>query len=902
MTVAPAMCPVCGSSYAAQEPVCDNCGLVFASRSPGAALPTAIYSFAQLQPGQALAHGRYIVQRALSTGGMGAIYLASDHETFDRIVVVKAMLDYFDPSDPLAVQAARDRFIQEARTLATLRHPAIPQIYTSFQEGPGNYIVMEYIEGHDLLQRLTHAHDVTSWTIPGRPYAREDVLRWGVALCRVLEYLASRRPDPVVHHDIKPANLLLDSNSGDIRLVDFGTARARLLAQAGRVGLAQSSIYGTQGYAAPEQYSGRSEARSDVYALAATLYHLATDDDPRNHPFEFPRLNELGTLGQELGRALDPAPDKRPAATELRRRLEDLLAPSLPRPIQTPDGLEVYDPIELARWCEANWQLASAWLYGVLPDQVERVWGKTKLAQQMRESALRHRYERSAGLDAALTLLDPQGFGAEQPLINVTARTLDFGALARRAAHSQQLVLTNGGRRHVDASLTLPGWISASRATISMPPGARATVELSAEGDRAPARGQLRDFVTVHDGPTTLLDVEVRAAISRWSAFQWHRWPWLLALVPIVALFLLWRWMIVPWNSSGPPPLPYPTLTPVLSQRPYPSPTDFTPPATAELPLSAYPALVQAPTGAYPEPLQRGSMRHSRRATSVAFSPDGGILASGGLDEAVRLWRTSDGGLVRALSGHSRGVSSVAFSPDGLTLAVGSLDGTLRLWRVADGKLLWKIDGHDFSVLSVTFSPDGRTIVSGGTDTDVSSEVKLWRTSDGKLLWAAEGHTSSIWSVVVSHNGQMIASGSRDGTVRLWRLSDGKLLRRLNLASDVYAVAFSHDDQLLATGGNGPIRFWTMSDGTEHILGWNYDGDGTRSLVFSPDGQRLAWANIYHGVKIRQVLAGAGAQALEPSSGQADEGPYSVVFSPDGQLIAAGDPDGQIKIWNIAAR
>src|SRR5262245_35766984 len=100
MTSTSAACPVCGSPITAQEPVCDNCGFVFASGSPSAAPPSAVYSFAQLQLGQSLAQGRYIVQRPLSKGGMGAIYLASDHETFDRIVVVKAMLDYFDPSDP----------------------------------------------------------------------------------------------------------------------------------------------------------------------------------------------------------------------------------------------------------------------------------------------------------------------------------------------------------------------------------------------------------------------------------------------------------------------------------------------------------------------------------------------------------------------------------------------------------------------------------------------------------------------------------------------------------------------------------------------------------------------------------------------------------------------------------
>jgi serine/threonine protein kinase len=127
MTVAPTTCPVCGRRIIAQESICDNCGFVFASHSSSAPPPSAVYSFAQLPPGQSLAQGRYTVQRALSKGGMGAIYLATDHETFDRIVVIKAMLDYFDPSDPQAVQVARDRFIQEVRTDQTLtRHLIYP--------------------------------------------------------------------------------------------------------------------------------------------------------------------------------------------------------------------------------------------------------------------------------------------------------------------------------------------------------------------------------------------------------------------------------------------------------------------------------------------------------------------------------------------------------------------------------------------------------------------------------------------------------------------------------------------------------------------------------------------------------------------------------------------------------
>jgi serine/threonine protein kinase len=116
---------------------------------------------------------------------------------------------------------------------------------------------MEYVEGPTLLEKLTHP-DPHGNIVPGRPYPVEDVLRWGIQLCDVLIYLADQNP-PVVHHDIKPANIIIDRASGNARLVDFGTAKARLVLQpGGRMGIQQSSIYGTEGYAAPEMYQGES--------------------------------------------------------------------------------------------------------------------------------------------------------------------------------------------------------------------------------------------------------------------------------------------------------------------------------------------------------------------------------------------------------------------------------------------------------------------------------------------------------------------------------------------------------------------------------------------------------------------------------------------------------------------
>jgi len=149
---------------------------------------------------------------------------------------------------------------------------------------------------------------------------------------------------------------------------------------------------------------------------------------------------------------------------------------------------------------------------------------------------------------------------------------------------------------------------------------------------------------------------------------------------------------------------------------------------------------------------------------SMMFSPDNSLLASGSGDSFIRLWRVSDGALLRTLEGHADWVSSVAFSPDGTLLASGSGDKTIRLWRVSDGALLRTLEGHTDYVSSVAFSQDGQTLASGSEDTT----VRLWRVSDGTLLRTLEGHTGVVESVAFSPDGTLLASGSWDGTVRLW--------------------------------------------------------------------------------------------------------------------------------------
>lgn len=327
-------CPQCQAPNKPTARFCQRCGAALAQ--PAAQRKT----YTPLQPGQLL-HGTYRVVRQLGRGGMGAVYLATQTIAGrQRNVVVKEMLDYVArrdyPSEAAYQQAcakARQRFEAEAATLVDLSHTGIPAIFDFFSEGGSNYIVMEFIAGSDLAQGLTRVDDMGK-TVKGHPYPWQQVVQWGIALCRVLDYLARRQP-PVVHHDIKPSNMILDANTGEPRLVDFGTAKASALARTGFMpevgpGRQQSSIYGTAGYAAPEMYQGQSSPRTDVYALAATLYHLLTDDDPRQHPLSFPNLDQLpAPLAQVLRDALAPNPQERPAAHDFQCGLESVLQPSV---------------------------------------------------------------------------------------------------------------------------------------------------------------------------------------------------------------------------------------------------------------------------------------------------------------------------------------------------------------------------------------------------------------------------------------------------------------------------------------------------------------------------------------------------------------------------------------------
>lgn len=231
----------------------------------------------------------------------------------------------------------------------------------------------------------------------------------------------------------------------------------------------------------------------------------------------------------------------------------------------------------------------------------------------------------------------------------------------------------------------------------------------------------------------------------------------------------------------------------------------------------------------------RGNVRE------ITISGDGNTLAI--VDEkSARLWDAYHGRFLGTFGRQSNGVSSVTFSPDASVLATGGHDNTIYLWEVRKdelyiiGDLINTFTGHTDVVSSVVFSPDGNILVSGSHD----HTVRLWDVQTGKLMKTHTEHKGGVNAVDYSSDGSILASGSSDGTIRLWNSNTCDLLETLNGSQQtIHCVAFSPNDRFIVGGTNGPIYLWNVQNGKLLDI---YRGhtDVVESIAFSQDGKTLA--------------------------------------------------------------
>jgi WD40 repeat protein/tRNA A-37 threonylcarbamoyl transferase component Bud32 len=852
----------------------------------------------------------YETQGELGGGGMGVVYLAYDPR-LKRHVAIKVIR-----GGGLARKVELDRFHTEAEAIARLQHPNIAQIYEVGEHRDGPFLVLEYLAGGSLDQKLA-----------GKPQPARAAACLLATLARAIHHAHERG---IVHRDLKPANVLLqvgnrpgdsssasapfDLQSATPKICDFGLAK--LLESGARVTAADAPL-GTASYMPPEQ--ARAEAdrigpAADVYTLGAILYevltgrppfrgataaetvlHVLTEDPvpPRRLQPQVPRDLETICL-----KCLEKKPCRRYASA--RSLAEDLSRFLAGEPIAARPTGAWERGMKWAKRRPAVAALAALTMgitlfgFGMVTwqwQEAERARRQAEGAQQVAERAQgqaeavrteeaeqRQRYQRLAinlAVDRGLLFCEQGDVG--RGLLHL-ARGLEWARDGqedwRRAirtnldawAHSLcslQECLPHRGRVLAaawspDGRFALTGCADRKAYVWEV-----ATGELIGEPLSHPARV---NAVAVSPDGSKILTGTGDPGSSAGAAWLWDRATRRLVHPPLAHPGPVWA---VAFSPDGHRIL-----------------TGSSDAATGQGAVRLWDTSTGTPLGT-PWP-------HRRAVRAVAFSPDGQEVLSGSEDRSARLWDAATGELLRAFQ-HSGYVQAVAFSPDGKTIATGSRDATARLWEPGTGRPIGEPLRDAGYVEAVAFSPDGKTLVTGSRD----AMARLWEVSAGKLIANALPHQDQVTAVAFHPQGRTVLTGSFDRSARVWELAPEKAAATtFHHPNQVWAAAVSPEGRTVATGSsNGMAKLWDARTGT--LVGQPWPSKGpVQSLAFSPDGGTVLVGGDDKSARLWDAATGTplGEPFVHP------EAVLAVAFRPDGQIVLTGCRDGKARLWDVATR
>jgi len=299
-----------------------------------------------------------------------------------------------------------------------------------------------------------------------------------------------------------------------------------------------------------------------------------------------------------------------------------------------------------------------------------------------------------------------------------------------------------------------------------------------------------------------------------------------------------------------------------------------------------------------PKALQRfgtAKFRHGSRILSLAYSPNGRILAAGGGDDPIRLWDVDTGVMQRALP--EAWVHALVFSPRGSVVVTGGAFKTIRMWETATGKEVNKLDGHKSAVKALAISPDGTLLASG----DAEGNVILWELLTARIVNTFKGHTDEITSLAFSPDSSTLASGSGDRTVRLWDTDNGKFLRQVDGGCMVTAVAFTDAKTLISGGDDNQLRLWNVETGKQ-VDTWKGHEKTIASLLVQREKTTNRALTLVSGAHDGTILlwdltAKAKPRVIRRALGDSD----ALALTRNGDFLATGGINNTVRIFETGS-
>jgi serine/threonine protein kinase len=710
----------------------------------------------ELKKGDTLKNGKYVIEQTIGKGGFGITYKGILHTVVkgelgevDTTAVVAIKEFYFadgcerhpngktitvtSQSKRALTERLKQKFLKEAQTLSRLKHPYIVQVLEIFEENNTAYMVMQFIEGGNLKERVL------------RGLSMADSVR---ITQEVLHALAFVHENHTLHLDIKPQNILCTKNDKAI-LIDFGIAK-----HYNEEGEATSTAIAAKsaGFAPPEQYTAINLENftpvTDIYAVGATLYFCLT-----------------GTVPMEATlRTQEEMPEPVALNPHIPQKLNDVVM----------RAMELRKTKRFQSCREMSLALAEAWggdATVVAPEQPK--------ADRQKAAAEHRKPTQEASIDKAADAT-PKKSNKKTIITIISVLLLAVAAIFgyTMQENTDNLASPEGTDAVSDSKNdTLLLDVNAGRQRVEIsPPEPRNDNTLKLQDVNAgkclqTMKGHTSSVVSVAFSPdgTYALSGSADNTLKLWDlntgkclqTMQGHSHiVSSVAFSPDGAYALSGSWdeTLKLWDiKTGK------CLQTMKGHTSWVVSVAFSPDGAYALSgsLDNTLKLWDIKTGKCLRTMQGHDNDNVVR--SVAFSPDGAYALSGSDD--ITLWDIKTGKYLRTMQGHANAVSSVAFSPDGAYALSGSWDKTLKLWDIKTGKCLQTMQGHAGDVESVAFSPDGAHALSGSWD----ATLKLWDIKTGKCLQTMKGHSNGGTSVAFSPDGAYALSGG-DSTLKLWDL------------------------------------------------------------------------------------------------------------------------------------